>query len=126
MKRVACFTFAIALMLVVTPGCGRSVVKDDKTFELAPGDVYTLYIPACKKFDVNFTTKDNVPVSAYVMSKSDGDESISAKSVKGKKLATQDSKANGKLSYTSADKVEMAVVFESRVKATVTAKITGE
>ena len=126
MKRLAVLFTVIGLLVLAGPGCRRSIVKDTTEFSLEPGGVHILYIPACKKFEVTFTTKNNTPVSAYVMSKSDGDESKSAGSVKGKKLAAQDSMANGKLSYSAEEKVEMAVVFESRQKATVTANISGE
>jgi hypothetical protein len=126
MKRLVLIGLMVGMSLAVGPGCRRSAVKDTREFSLEPGGVHILYIPACKKFEVTFTTANNIPVSAYIMSKADGDESEKASSVKGKKLATQDSRTNGKLSYTSEEKVEMAVVFESRQKATVTANISGE
>ena len=118
---------AVALAVVASaPGCKRgTVIKDDKTFDLEPTVPHALYIPPCKKFDVHLSTTGNVPINVYIMSKEDGDESIKASSVKGKKLAIKENAFADRVSFTGADK-EMAVVFESRKKTTVTAKISGE
>ena len=125
MRRWALLGVAV-LALAVVPACKRgSVVKDEKTFELTPTVPYELIIPPCKKFEVTFSTTNNVPVNVCVMSKEDGDESIKASTVKGKKLAFKDNAFNDKVSFAAGDK-EMAVVFESRKKTTVTAKISGE
>ena len=125
MRRWALLGIAI-LALTVVLGCKRgSVVKDEKTFELTPTVPHILYIPACKKFEVNFSTTDNVPVNVCVMSKADGEETEKAASVKGKKLAFKDNAFADKVSFTANDQ-QMAVVFDSKKRTTVTAKISGE
>ena len=81
MRRMLWLSVAVAVLAAI-PGCKRgAVVKDEKTFELEPTVPHALYVPACKKFEVSFTTSDNVPISVYVMSKEDGDESIKASTV---------------------------------------------
>src|SRR5262245_63696222 len=125
MRRWALLGVAV-LVFAVVPGCKRgSVVKDEKTIDLQPTVPHILYIPACKKFEVNFSTTDNVPVNVCVMSKLDGEETEKAGSVKGKKLAFKDNAFADKVGFT-ANAQEMAVVFESRKRTTVTAKISGE
>ena len=51
-------------------------MKDEKTFTLEPGAPHVLYIPPCKKFDVDFSAADNIPVTVSVMSKQDGDAAV--------------------------------------------------
>lgn len=115
----------VAAMLAVAPGCKRATVKDEKTFTLEPGAPHVLYIPPCKKFDVDFSAADNIPVTVSVMSKQDGDAAVNDGVVKGKKLVTKDGASTDKVSYSGGDQ-EMAVVFETKKKTTVTAKISGE
>lgn len=116
----------VAAILLVS-GCGRTVVKDEKTFDLEPGVPHILYIPPCKKFEVSFATKDNVPVSAYVVSKADGEESEKAAALKGQPKSIKDNASNDRISSPeSAAKVEWAVVFISKKKTGVTARISGQ
>lgn len=125
MRRWALLGVAV-LALTAGPGCKRgSVVKDEKTFDLTPTVPHILYIPSCKKFEVNFSTTNNVPVNVCVLSKADGEETEKAGSVKGKKLSFKDTAFSGTVSFTANDQ-QMAVVFDSTKKTTVTAKITGE
>src|SRR5262245_35857790 len=127
MKRIAIFGAAVALVLVALPGCKRSIVKDEKTFELQPTVPHILYVPATKKCEITFTTANNAPVSAYLMSKADAEETEKASMLKGKPMATQDNVPSGRLaSPTSEAKVELAAVFISKARVTVTAKISGE
>src|SRR5262249_27472024 len=55
MKQWVLLGVAVLALTAVT-GCKRgSVVKDEKTFELTPTVPHILYIPSCKKFEVNFS-----------------------------------------------------------------------
>jgi len=127
MNRIAIFGIAVALALFALSGCKRSIVKDEKTFELQPTVPHILYIPATKKCEVSFATTNNALVSAYLMSKADAEETEKASMLKGKPMATQDNVPSGRLaSPMSEAKVELAAVFISKARATVTAKISGE
>jgi hypothetical protein len=127
MKQAVILVVSLLVMVAAVPGCKRSIVKDEKTFELQPTIPHILYIPATKKCEINFTTKDNALVSAYLVSKADGEEAEKASTLKGKPMATQDNVPSGRLvSPTSEAKVELAAVFISKTRASVTAKISGE
>jgi hypothetical protein len=128
MKRVTIAVFVLFVAFAAEPGCRRrSVVRDEKTFDLEPTVPHILYVPACKKCEINFTTKDNALVNAYLMSKADGEETESASALKGNPMAKQDNVSTGRLvSPATENKVELAVVFISNKRANVTARISGE
>jgi hypothetical protein len=111
--------------LVTVPGCTR--VKDDKVLELTPGLEKTLEIPACKKYDVTFSTTDNVPVEVYILSKADGDDAKTSQGpvAKEKKLFSKDNATSEKFEFAANGRATV-LVFESKKKTTVTVKIVGE
>src|SRR6266851_1091597 len=113
MRQMAILGIVIAVSLLAGPGCrrGGGFKPYETTFDLTPTVPHALFIDPCKKFEVSFSTKDNIPVSVYVMSKADGEESISASAIKGKSVAMKPDAFNDRVIYNAND-LPMAVVFE--------------
>src|SRR5437763_11690517 len=117
----------LVLCLLAAAGCRHSgtVILDEKVVEVDPGEVKILYIPKAKTVKVAYSTKDNVPINAALLTKADAEETEKAGSVKGKKIVELPAQASGELKFGPTEpKVELAVVFWNNKKATVNVKIT--
>jgi hypothetical protein len=127
MKRLT--ATGLVLCLLATAGCrhGGTVILDEKVVELDPGDLKILYIPKAKTVRVAYSSKDNVPINAALLTRADAEEAEKANSVKGKKIVELPSQVSGELKFGPTEpRVELAAVFWCNKKATVNVKITGE
>jgi hypothetical protein len=135
MKRFGC-GFLVVLCLTVVGGCRRGV-KSHEFYDLEKGKLKAVYLPAGREIQVEFSTKDNVPVNAILVSKEDADAAVDAVSAKGnidaalkavkKQIAMKPNAASGTLSCPKTeDATVWAILFTTNKATTITVKTAGK
>jgi hypothetical protein len=67
----------VAICLTICCGC-RPGGKTSATYDLDPQSIKVVELPAAHKIEVEFSTPDKVPVTAYLVNKEDADAAESA------------------------------------------------
>ncbi len=117
-------------------GCRRGV-KSNESHDLDKGKLKAVYLPAGREIQVEFSTKDKVPINAILVSKEDADAAMDAVSAKGdvdaalkavkKQIAMKPNVISGTMSCPKTeDKMVWAILFTTNKATTVTVKTSGK
>ena len=134
MKRIV----ALAMIACLLPlgGCPRGVSSND-THSLEPNKLKVVDLPAARRIQVDFATKDKVPVTAILVTKEDADAALESVGSKGdieaalkgikNRIAIQMNRDSGTLnSPKTSAKVQYSVLFTTAKATTVTVKTSGD
>lgn len=134
MKRIV----ALAMIACLLPlgGCRRGVSSND-THSLEPNKLKVVDLPAARRIQVDFATKDKVPVTAILVTKEDADAALESVGSKGdieaalkgikNRIAIRMNLDSGTLnSPKTSAKVQYSVLFTTAKATTVTVKTSGD
>jgi hypothetical protein len=125
----------VLLCLLSAGGCRRGV-KSNEFHDLDKGKLKAVYLPAGREIQVEFSTKDNVPINAILVSKEDADAAVDAASAKGdidaglkavkKTISMKPNAASGIIPCPKTeDRTVWAILFTTNKATTVTVKTSG-
>lgn len=127
---------ALFALLLALGGCRRGV-KSEKTYDLTPNKLAAVDLPAARRLQVDFATKDKTPVTAILVSKEDADAALDTVASKGdieaalkvvsKQIAMQINRDMGTLNSPNTNTpTRYSVLFTTKKATSVTVKSSGE
>jgi len=122
--------FAVLICLAATGGCRRSV-SSEKSYDLDPSKLTAVELPPARSIVADFTTKDNTPVTAYLVRAEDATQALSkvnsglmpgqaAKQVNF--LTTIEGSSGSITAPKSEDKIAWTILFTTKTATNLTVK----